>query len=178
MDILPGEIQEIKNVGSLFGGDVKMIYLKGGLHLFVGKKKKNANKSETLAASSHAAIGMHQIEKDFGADFEPALAKSEHDALPAVENKSKYLPSEQLEKGVELYVLSKKEKVEVVLYKHGLTLAKYEAKASKGSLELQKREINTKLIQADKRTAEAMSRAIKDKMHEMGLNKVVEKWSK
>ena len=61
MDILPSEVKEIKTVGTLHGDDVKMVVTDGGFHVFVGKKKKSAKKSEALAASSHRALGIHQL---------------------------------------------------------------------------------------------------------------------
>jgi hypothetical protein len=169
MDILPNEIKEIKTVGKLFDDDVKMIITDGGFHVFVGKKKKSAKKAEAIAGASHPAIGMHQLCKDYGSDFQPALAKSEHERMPDVEDKTSYLPSDDINAGIELFTLTKNDKGEFVLYKRGLTLGKYETEASGDSLVINKSEFKYK---GSEKTAQAMSRAMRDKMYEMNLSYV------
>lgn len=169
MDILPNEVKEVKTVGTLHGDDVKMVVTDGGFHVFVGKKKKSAKKSEALAASSHRALGMHQLQKEYGADFEPAIFKSEADQLEKVEAKTDFLPSNLIAKGVELFVLSKGSNVDVVLYKRGLTIGHYSAEIADQSLVLKSGTFNHESDIGDFKTAKAMSRVLKEKVHELNL---------
>lgn len=173
MDILPNEVKEIKTVGTLHGDDVKMVVTDGGFHVFIGKKNKSAKKSEALAASSHRGLGMHQLQKEYGSDFEPAIFKSEHDQLEKVETKTEYLPSEMIQKGIELFTLTKGNKINFVLYKHGLTLGEYEGEIENKTLMIKKGGFNNKeAISETGKTAKAMARAIKDKVHDMKLKGV------
>lgn len=169
MEILPNEVKEVKTVGTLNGDDVKMVVTDGGFHVFVGKKKKNSKKSEAIAASSHRALGIHQLQKEYGSDFEPAIFKSEADQLEKVESKTEYLPSNLISKGVELFVLSKGSDVNVVLYKRGLTLGQYNGEIEKQSLVLKSHEFNKEAVGNDFRVAKAISRALKDKVHDLNL---------
>lgn len=176
MDILPNEVDSVKTVGKLFGDDVKLIKTYGGLHVFVGKKKKTSKKAEALAGSSHAAIGMYQLTKDYGSDFQPSLAKSESDKLADVENKTEYLPANSIAAGVELYRLKKHNKIEFILYKRGITLGKYETEASGDSLLIKKYEFKNNMFKSDKKIAEAMSRTMRDTMAELDLSKIEKGW--
>ncbi len=176
MDILPSEVDSIKVIGKLFGDDVKMVKTHGGFHVAIGKKKKSGNKAEALAGGSHQAIVAHQLTKDFGSDFEPSLAKSESDRLEDVENKTEYLPASAIESGVELYTLSKNNKLEFILYKRGITLGRYVAEARGNALVLKKHEFKSDMFKSDKKTAEAMSRAMRDKMAELNLSKIEKGW--
>jgi hypothetical protein len=173
MDILPSEVKEIKTVGTLHGDDVKMIVTDGGFHVFVGKKNKKTKKSEALAASSHRALGMHQLQKEYGSDFEPAIFKSEHDQMEKVESKTEYLPSELIAKGVELFTLVKSNKIDFILYKQGLTLGQYSAEVENQTLVIKSGGFNTtEAVVGDFKTAKAMARAIKDKAHDLNLKGV------
>jgi hypothetical protein len=170
MDILPNEVKEVKTVGTLHGDDVKMVVTDGGFHVFVGKKKKTSKKSEALAASSHAALGMHQLGKEYGADFEPAIFKNEQDQLEKVEAKTEYLPSDMIAKGVELFTLSKGSKVDFVLVKHGITLGQYCGEIEDQSLVIKSGGFTHKdAINKNFKTAKAMARALKDKVHDLKL---------
>lgn len=173
MDISPNEVKEIKSVGNLHGDEVKMVVTDGGFHLFVGKKKKTSKKSEVLAASSHRALGLHQIQKEFGADFEPMILKNEQGQVEKVEEKTEYLPSEMIAKGVELFTLSKGSKIDFILYKHGLTIGEYSGEIQDKTLVITKGGFSHKdaIVETGK-TAKAMSRAVKDKVHELKLKGV------
>lgn len=173
MDIQPKEVESIKTVGNLHGDEVKMIKTYGGYHIFVGKKSKNAKKSEALAASSHPGLGVHQLQKEYGSDFEPAIFKSETEQLEKVEVKTEYLPAEMIKKGVELYTLSKGSKVDFVLYKHGLTLGQYSSQIEDKSLVIKSGSFTYKeSITESGKTAQAMARAMKDKVHDLKLKGV------
>lgn len=172
MDILPNEVESVRTIGRLFDDEVKMVKTRGGFHVAVGKKKKRTKKSEALAAGSHEAIVAHQLSKEYGSDFQPAIFKSERERLEDVENKTEYLPREAIEKGIELYTLSKGNKLQFILYKHGLTLGEYVAEASNGSLVIKNHRFNNDMVKSEKKTAEAMSRAMRDKMAELNLSKI------
>mgnify|MGYP001586084261 CR=1 FL=1 len=173
MDIQPNEIKEIKTVGRLHGDDVKMVITDGGYHIAIGKKKKTSKKSEALAAGSHAGLVSHQLTKEFGADFEISIFKSEHEQLEKVEVKTEYLSSEMITKGIELFTLSKGNKINFVLYKHGLTLGEYEGEIEDKVLMIKKGGFNNKeAISETGKTAKAMARAIRDKVHDLKLTGV------
>lgn len=173
MDIQPNEVESIKTIGNLHGDEVKMVKTHGGFHIAVGKKKRTAKKSEALAAGSHAALVAHQLQKEYGSDFEPAIFKSEHDQLEKVEEKTEYLPSEMIAKGVELFTLSKGNKLNFVLYKHGLTIGEYSGEIENKALIIKSGGFAHKeAISQSGKTAKAMARAIKDKIHDLKLKGV------
>lgn len=173
MNILPNEVESIKVIGNLHGDEVKVVKTYGGFYVAVGKKRQSARKAEALAAGSHQALVAHQLTKEFGSDFEPAIFKSEQDQLEKVEVKTEFLPSEMIRKGVELFVLSKSNKIDVILYKHGLTLGAYHAEIEDQALVLKSGGFDYKeVVGKDKSTANAVSRAIKEKVHELGLKGV------
>lgn len=169
MEIKPNEIAEITTVGKLFGDDVKLVRTTGGFHVFVGKKEKKSKEAQALAGTSHPAIGLHRLQKDFGADFQPALAKSESPQMPEVIEKSSYLPKEDLDKGLDLYVLKSDKNYAFILYKQGLTLGKYIAKAEGDELTISKKEFSYK---GSKGTAKAIAKALEDVAYENGCNSV------
>lgn len=173
MDILPDEVESIKTIGNLHGDEVKIVKTYGGYHIAVGKKKKSSKKSEALAAGSHQALVAHQLQKEYGSDFQPAIFKSEHDQLEKVEVKTEYLPSDMISKGVELYTLSKGNKIDFVLYKHGLTIGEYKSEVEDKTLVIKKGGFNNKeMVTEELKTAKAISRAIKDKVHDLSLKGV------
>jgi len=171
MDIKPKEVESVKTIGNLFENDVKLVKTIGGFYLAIGKKKKNSRKTEALAAGSHQAIVAHQLCKEYGSDFQPAIFKSVQDQLERVEDKTNYLPRISIEKGVELYTLSKSNKFEFILCKRGITIGKYDAETDGKSLILKNNYFNSE-VRADRRTAEALSKAMKDKAYELGLSEI------
>lgn len=170
MDIQPNEVESVKTIGNLHGDEVKVVKTFGGFYVAVGKKKKSSKKSEALAAGSHQALVAHQLGKEYGADFEPAIFKSESDQLEKVESKTEYLPSEMIAKGCELYTLSKGSKVDFVLVKHGITLGEYNGEIEEKSLVIKSGGFTHKdAVNGNFKTAKAMARALKDKVHELKL---------
>ena len=176
MDILPNEVESVKIIGQLFGDDVKLVKTVGGFNIAVGKKKKTERKAEALAAGSHPAIVSHQLSKEYGADFQPAIFKSEHDRLEEVENKTEHLTRENIEKGIELYTLVKDKKIDFIVYKHGLTLSKYETEIVQDSLVLKSYFSNKELFNPEKSISEAVSKAMQDKMYQFNLTKIEKGW--
>ena len=136
MEIKPEEVKQIKTIGSLHGDEVKLILTKGGFNVAVGRRNKNSKKVEALAAGSHAALVNHQLTKQFKNSFEPVLAKSESEQMEKVEDKSNLLPAEISDKGIELYILSKSNKLDFVVYKHGITLGEYNTEVCNNTLNI------------------------------------------
>lgn len=141
MQIKQDEIKETKNIGKLFGSDVKLLSLKGGFHIGMGKKEKNSNKTEIIAVGSHPAIIAHQIEKKYQQDFEQKMAKSEKDSLPSVVELSKNLTSS--EKNVfnlDIYALKKDETVEFKITKNNFEIFSIKASENNKEIVLEKTE--------------------------------------
>lgn len=173
MDIQPSEVESVKTIGTLHGDDVKIIKTFGGYQIAVGKRTKSAKKSEALAAGSHAGLVSHQLSKEYGSDFQPAIFKSEHEQLEKVEVKTEYLPGDMISKGIELFTLTKGSQVDFILVKHGLTLGQYSGQIENKSLVLKSGGFtNPEAISNSMSTAKAMSRAVKDKVHDLKLNGV------
>jgi len=173
VDISPKEVESVRVIGRLFDNDVKMVKTLGGFHIAVGKKKKKNTEAEALAGGSHQAIVAHQLSKEFGSDFQPAIFKSEQDRLEDVEEKSQYLPSDQIKKGVELFTLTKSTNINFILYKHGVTLGEYIAEAEGGELVVKSYRFNHDMGKPDKGTAEAISRAMRDELVKYNLSRVI-----
>lgn len=126
MDIKPNEVESITHIGHLHGDEVKIVKCIGGYNLVIGKKKKTDRKAEVITAGSHQAICIHEMEKMFKDEFKLKMNKNEHEAIPVVEDHTGRLSKNMAENGVKLYSLEKNASLEVVLYKHGITLSKYE----------------------------------------------------
>jgi len=176
MKINPEEVQEIKVIGSLNNEDVKVILLKGGLNIAVGKKTRHGRKDQPLAAGSHQGIVAHQVSKEFGKDFQPAMFKSEVEQLPNIEDKSSYLPVELYDKGVQLYTVSGQNETDFVIYRYGLTIGKYETEVENSQLVIKNFDFKNEFFDVKSpQTAKAIARAMEDKVKELGLDGVSKK---
>jgi hypothetical protein len=132
MKIDPSEVKTIKNIGSLHNEDVKMVATKGGLFLALGKKSKYKKDYEALAAGSHPALVMHQLEKEFKHDFHQTLAKSEADQLPEVKELDCSV------KGLSMFSLKKNTDIDVVIAKFGVEVCKCECEVNGNDLKIKK----------------------------------------
>jgi len=176
MEIMPNEIESVKVIGNLHGDAVKLIKTNGGLFLAVGKKSKNSRKAEALSAGSHAAIVNHQICKQYGKEFLPAIFKSEHEQIEEVEDKSHLLSKSLKDDGIELFVLSKNCKLEFVLHKHGLAIGKYDTEVRDNSLVIKGYSFNTAFFpELKKEVSESMANTMIEKMNVLGLDKFEKK---
>lgn len=129
MEIKQDEIKDIKKIGKLNGSDVKIVTLKGGFHIGMGKKEKNSKKNDILAVGSHPAIVSHQISKKFNSKFEESLSKNEKNSLPNVLECSDFLNStEKNVLGLDIYVIKKNESVEFSITKHNFEIFSIKAK--------------------------------------------------
>jgi hypothetical protein len=171
MNIKPEEVQEVKVVGKLFGDDVKVVQLKGGFNVAMGKKERNSNKAEALAAGSHIGLVTYQIEKIHGADFEPAIYKSEAEALPSVEDRTGQLPDMAKNAGIELYVMSKLNHLDFVLCKNNIELAKIETEYAGTDLHIKDSSFRES-ISPNMFVSQALSKAMSSKMKELNLTTV------
>jgi hypothetical protein len=170
---MPNEVESVKVIGNLHGDEVKLIKTTGGFWVAVGKKKKSSRKAEALAAGSHSGIVNYQVSKQHGEDFQPAIFKSEHEQLEEVENKSDCLSKSLIDTGIELYILSKNSNLEFVLYKHGLTVGKYDTEAKNGSLLIKNYSFNTNFFpNLKEEAAQSVAKAMENKMKELNLDKV------
>jgi len=171
MNIKPEEVEEVKVVGRLHDDDVKLVKTRGGFHVLIGKKERNSRTADAIAAGSHPGIVTYQMEKMYGAEFQPAIFKSEKDALHKVEDKTEQLPDMAKNAGLELYVLNKANTYDFVLCKHGLELAKYETEMKDGDLVVNSYEFR-KSISPNKFVAETLADTINSKAKEIGAKKV------
>ena len=176
MEINPKEVDLIKEIGKLNGSPVKLVMLKGGFNIAVGKKSKSGKKDEPIAAGSHQGIVAHQIEKQFGEDFKPAMFKSEAEALPNVVDLTDTLSKSDVEKGLELYTSQKFGNIDFILYKHGYTVGKYNTKLSKNNLEIIGQNFSPEYLDiSDEKTHASIAKAMYEVVKELGLDGVVKK---
>jgi len=174
MNIKPEEVEEVKVVGRLHDDDVKIVRTKGGFNVAIGKKERNSRKADALAAGSHPGIVAYQIEKMYGAEFQPAIFKSEKDALHKVEDKTENLPETAKNAGLELYVLSKANSYDFMLCKHGLELAKYETTHQDNELVINSYNFR-KSISPNKFVTQTLADTINEKAKEIGASKIRKK---
>lgn len=123
MDIRADEIDTIKVIGNLNEDQVKLIRMKGGFFLAVGKANKKDKESKPLAAGSHQGIVLHQIEKEFKKDFEPTMAKSELEDIGNLRSLTAFIPKEFSSKGYDMFSLEKNGEIEYVVTKYNFDVA-------------------------------------------------------
>ena len=139
MDIKEDEIKDIKQLGTLHGSEVKLITLKGGFHIGMGKKSKTSKSSDILAVGSHPALISHQITKKFNNKFEQSMAKNESEAMPEVIDCSHNLNSTQRNVlGLDIYTIKKNEIVEFKVTKHNFEIFSIQANESGSEITLEK----------------------------------------
>jgi len=136
IEIHPSEIESVDSIGDLDGEKVKLVKTKGGLYLAVGRPK-GKNKEEVIAAGSHPAIVMYNIEKSF-TSFQPYMMKSESGEESVVSGMTDLLPSKMIDKGYDLYVIKKSNEVDFILTKSQIEVLKYSGKLVDSDLVLSK----------------------------------------
>jgi CHAT domain-containing protein len=148
MNLKKEDIETISEVGTLNGDRVKLLKTWGGLHVLVGKKSKTSKELDTLAAASHKALAIYQVEKEFGNDFQPAIMKSETEQLPQVTE----LTNEFTPKNLQIYSLAKGGDVDFVVSSHNAILATYKCSIKKSELSLQsyQKQINSNILETEK----------------------------
>lgn len=121
MRITPDEISNIEDIGTLNKKPVKLIKLKGGFHVAIGRKKGSINE-EALGAGSHPAIVKYNLEKQYP-DFEPIMMKSEGFNEPIVEKHSHFLSEELRKSGHDIFSIQDGPEVEFQVTKHNANIA-------------------------------------------------------
>lgn len=139
MDIKEDEIKEVSKLGLLNGDEVKLITLKGGFHIGVGKKTEDSKKSTILAVGSHPALVSYQISKKYDQKFEQTLNKSEGNVQPEVTEYSKNLSSLQKNiLGLDMYAIKTNNTVDFTITKHNFEIFSIKASQNDGTLSLNK----------------------------------------
>jgi hypothetical protein len=173
MEIKQDEIKEIKKIGTLNGTEVKLVTLKGGFHIGMGKKEKNSAKTDILAVGSHPALVFHQISKKYENKFEETMEKNEQEAMPSVIDYSKNLSSTQKNVlGLDIYVMEKNEKIEFKITKHNFEIFSIESDKVGNEIVLKKTSKDlSKLRNVDKKElSKNLEKTIKEYAKENGLN--------
>ena len=101
MQIKPNEVSTIEDIGTLNGNPVKLVKLKGGFHIAVGRKRGSPSE-EALGAGSHSAIVKYNLEKQYP-DYQPSMMKSEGHIEPIVEQHTHFLADDLRKSGHEIY---------------------------------------------------------------------------
>jgi hypothetical protein len=175
VDIKQDEIKEVKKIGTLHGSEVKLVTLKGGFHIGMGKKGKKSKKSEILAVGSHPALVSHQISKKH-TNFEQAMAKNEADALPSVTDYSHNLSStEKNVRGLDIVAMKKNEKIEFQVTKHNFEIFSIEASECDGHIVLEKTSKNEEMLASlnKQELSKKLTKSIKEyaKEHDLKIKK-------
>jgi hypothetical protein len=162
MDIKSDDVAEITEVGELNGDRVKMIRTHGGLNVLVGKKDKDSKKPDALAAASHRALAIHQLEKMYGNDFQPSIMKSE---LAQAEAVMEFKVSSNLNKNyLEIHSISKNNEVDFVVSRFGVVLAKYECEIKQNNLNLKSYGKINKAFDTLTKNSDEITNCVKDAM--------------
>lgn len=140
MDIKSEDVEEIKDIGSLYDDGVKLLKTRGGFHIAVGKKEKNSKKASALAAGNHPAIVMHEIGKLYK-DFQPIIQKSESKIPPKITEKTEKLNKSMTNHGYRAYSLEKSNQIDFVITQYGLDKALCSFSKEGGNLVLAKSQI-------------------------------------
>jgi len=130
--IQPSEIKSIKEIGELNGSSIKLIATKGGLYLAIGMKDKKSKSTTPIAAGSHPALVLHQIEKEYKSEFQPSMAKSEQDQFHQV---TELVCSV---KGLSMFALKKDIELDIVVAKFGVEICKCECEINGPDLKIKK----------------------------------------
>jgi hypothetical protein len=162
MDIKSEDVAEIIELGELYGDRVRLLKTWGGLHVAVGKKDKNSKKPDALAAASHRALAVHQLEKQYGSDFKPAIMKSESYQIEEV---SQFPVSKEMNKDhLAIHSIAKNNEVDFVVSRFGVVLAKYECEIHKNELNVKSYEKTPKASDVLSKNAEDITKSVKNAM--------------
>lgn len=172
MDIKEDEIKEINKLGKLNGDEVKLVTLKGGFHIGIGKKSEDSKKDTILAVGSHPALVSYQISKKYD-NFEQILNKSEGEVAAQVIDYSKNLSSLQKNiLGLDIYAVKSNDKVGFKVTKHNFEIFSIEASQNGQDLLLQKTEKNPERMGNINKSdlSKSLEKAIKEFAQENELN--------
>lgn len=139
MDIKEDEIKEVNKLGNLNGGEVKLVTLKGGLHIGIGKNAENSKNNTILAVGSHPALVSYQISKKFEQKFQETLNKNEGEQVFEVINYSENLS--KLNKnilGMDIYAIKSGDEINFKITKHNFEIFSIQATSDENILSLNK----------------------------------------
>lgn len=172
MEIKKDEIKDVKKLGTLNGSEVKLVTLKGGFHIGLGKKAKNSKSADILAVGSHPALVSHQIVKKFDSKFEQTLNKSESESTSFVKEYSHNLDSaDKSVLGLGVFAIKKNEQVEFKVTKHNFEIFSIQASEIGNEIVLEKTEKNiARLKNLDKKElSKSLEKSIREYAKENGL---------
>lgn len=141
MDIKEDEVKEINKLGNLNGDEVKIITLKGGLHIGIGKKSENSLKNSILAVASHPALVSHQIAKKFEKKFEQTLNKNENKNginSEIIDYSNNLNSTEKNVLSLNIYAIKDNDTVDFKITKHNFEVFSVEATKEEDTLFLNK----------------------------------------
>jgi len=147
MQLTPNEIDSVEDAGVLDGSAVKLLRTKGGFWMAIGKARGKF-KDEALAAGSHPAIVMYQMERQYPG-FQPAMMKSElmSDASRA-DRHSHYLSDSLRKSGHELYSIRLGDKIEFQISKDNVKIHSVESRIENGAMVFDKVQIGKEFTRA------------------------------
>lgn len=164
MQINPSEIDSVEEVGSLNNSPVKIVRLKGGFHIAIGKNRGKALE-EALAAGSHPAIVKYNLQKQFR-DFRPALMKNEQSQnIAVVEKHTKHLSQELQKSGHDLYSIQNGLNIEFQLTKYDVKAGNAQASIEDGGIVMNKMDLSQEF-------AHALAGAVADKAVSCKVSKI------
>jgi len=135
MQINPSEIDSVEEAGILDGSPVKLVKLKGGFWIGIGRPKGKM-REEALSAGSHPAIVKYNIEKQHP-NFQPSMMKSEFFADNTIVDRHSHFLSDDLRKsGHEIYSVQAGPKIDFHITKYGQNVATIESKINDKTLEI------------------------------------------
>lgn len=172
MEINKDEIKETKKLGTLYNSEVKLVSLKGGFHIGIGKKSENSQNSDILAVGSHPAIVSHQISKKYNEKFEEVMVKNEEGSSSTVSEYSHNLNSAQKNVlGLDIYAVKKNEQIEFKITKHNFEIFSIKASEMAGEIVLEKTEKNeARLKNIDKNElSKNLGKSIREYANKNGL---------
>jgi hypothetical protein len=168
MDINEDEVKEVSKIGTLNGDEVKIVTLKGGLHIGIGKKSENSNKAAILAVGSHPALVSYQISKKYDQKFEQIMNKNEKELLPEVSNNSNNLSStEKNVLGLDIYTIKNGQEIDFKITKHNFEIFSIKANQLGDYLSLDK------IIKNEERLTNLNKKELSEK-----LEKTIKKFAK
>lgn len=165
MDIKEDEIKEISKLGSLNGSEVKLITLKGGFHIGVGKTKEDSKTADILAVGSHPALISYQIQKKFDKKFEETLNKNENHPCHEVTDYSNNLDHKENEQlGLDIYAIKTNQDIDFKLTKHNFEIFSIKACVEGKELVLNKSTKNAEQLKSlnKKEISKKIEKSIKD----------------
>jgi hypothetical protein len=137
--IKPSEIKSVEDIGFMDNSPVKMVRTIGGLFVATGKLA-GRKEEEALAAGSHPGIVKHNIEKMYGAKYQPTLAKSEGAIEEPVTEHTSQLDSSLSNKGYSLHSVQSNNQIDFVVSNRGIEVLKHTALIKAETFEFQQPE--------------------------------------